>query len=73
MDGGLFSYEVQLIKPDRWIYEELLRRYQISPEEAVFFDDSLPNIETACSLGIHGIHFTGYEDARKKLEALLAQ
>lgn len=21
MDGGLFSYEVQLIKPDRWIYE----------------------------------------------------
>ena len=73
MDGGLFSYEVQLIKPDRWIYEELLRRYQICPEEAVFFDDSLPNIETACSLGIHGIHFTGYEDARKKLEALLAQ
>ena len=73
LDGGVFSYEVQLIKPDRWIYEELLRRYQICPEEAVFFDDSLPNIETACSLGIHGIHFTGYEDARKNLEALLAQ
>ena len=73
MDGGIFSYEVKMIKPSRWIFEELLYRYNIRPEEAVFFDDSAANAEAARQVGIHGIQFLGYEDARQKLENLLAR
>ena len=73
MDGGIFSYEVKMIKPSRWIFEELLYRYKLNREEAVFFDDSAANAEAACQVGLHGIQFTGYEDARQKLESLLAR
>ena len=73
MDGGIFSYEVKMIKPSRWIFEELLYRYGINREEAVFFDDNAANAEAACQVGLHGIQFTGYEDARQKLESLLAR
>lgn len=72
MDGGIFSYEVKLIKPDKWIYLELMDRYGIVPEEAVFFDDNAKNVEAACALGIHGIQFTGYEQAMEALRQLEA-
>lgn len=60
MDGGIFSYEVKMIKPSRWIFEELLYRYKLNREEAVFFDDSAANarsrparlVSTASSLRV---------------------
>ncbi|MCI6466692.1 MAG: HAD family phosphatase [Faecalicatena sp.] len=69
-DGGILSYREKLIKPEPMIYKTLLERYQIHPEEAVFLDDSLPNVEAAKALGIHGIHFTSYEKAVAELETL---
>lgn len=36
MDGGLFSYEVKMVKPNRWLFAELMRRYQLTPEECIF-------------------------------------
>lgn len=70
MDGGLFSYEVKMIKPNPWIYEELLERYGIKPEEAIFFDDNLKNVEAANKRGILGIQFQGYDEAMKELKRL---
>ena len=69
-DGGILSYREKLIKPDPMIYNTLLERYQINPDEAVFLDDSLPNVEAARALGIHAIHFTSHEKAVAELEAL---
>ena len=43
-DGGIFSYEVQSIKPEEKIYRLLLERYRIRPERAVFFDDRPVNV-----------------------------
>ncbi len=71
MDGGLFSYEVKMIKPSPWIYLELCQRYGIRPEEAVFIDDNADNIQTARALGLHAILFTSYEAASRELEALI--
>lgn len=73
MDGGLFSYQVKMIKPSPWIYAELFRRYQITPEEAVFIDDTAENIEAAKALGLHTIHFTSYEQAVEELKKLGVQ
>lgn len=52
MDGGLFSYEVQMVKPNRWLYEELLLRYGLKAEECIFFDDNRENVEAANRLGM---------------------
>lgn len=57
-DGGIFSYKEKCIKPDPEIYRRLLKRYDIKPEQAVFYDDRPENVEAAKKLGIRGILFT---------------
>lgn len=44
-------------KPYADIYELLLKRYQVTPQQAVFIDDNLQNVAAACALGMQGIHF----------------
>jgi len=56
MDGELVSYMINEVKPERAIYEELLRRFNLNPKETVFFDDRLENTKGAEALGIIGIH-----------------
>lgn len=68
MDGGLFSYEVQMIKPNPWIFAEFCKRFDVNPQEAVFLDDSAANIAAAKEMGFSTIHFTSYEDAAEKLK-----
>ena len=70
MDGGILSYKEHLIKPEAAIYELLLERYNLVPEECVFLDDTLINVEAAEALGIHGIHFKTKEQAEEELRAL---
>lgn len=69
-DGAVFSYEVKHIKPEPEIFEELFRRFSLKPEECVFLDDLEANIEGAVNMGMHGIVFTGLEDALGKLKVL---
>lgn len=57
-DGGIFSYCEKSIKPDKTIYKLLLERYDIHPEETLFFDDRTDNVAVAKELGIQGIVFT---------------
>ena len=68
MDGGLFSYEVKMVKPNRWLFAELMERYHLKAEECIFFDDNPKNAQAACEIGMTGITFCGYEDALHKLE-----
>lgn len=70
MDGGLFSFEVKMIKPCKWIFAELLERFALDPAETVFLDDNLQNAEAASRMGMTGIHFLGYEQAKEQLAAL---
>ncbi|MBS4980245.1 MAG: HAD family phosphatase [Lachnospiraceae bacterium] len=57
-DGGVFSYKEKCIKPEEKIYKILLTRYNIKPENAVFFDDRPENVEAAKLLGIQGVLFS---------------
>ncbi len=70
MDGGILSYKEKIIKPDAAIYKLLLTRYQMKPEECVFLDDTLRNVEAARALGIAGILFQTKEQAEEELRAL---
>lgn len=69
-DGAVISYRIGLIKPDPKIYEYILEKFDIKPEEAVFIDDNADNIEAAKKFGINTILFTGKEEADRQLKKL---
>ena len=71
LDGGVMSYEVHQIKPNEDIYQTLLARYGLLPEETVFLDDSAANIAAAVRLGIHGIQVFSQKQAKQELQELL--
>lgn len=73
VDGAVISYEVKVIKPEAQIYEILLDKYSLVPEETVFLDDREVNVRGAEKAGMTGIHFTDYESARAELENKLAK
>ena len=56
IDGYVLSYEYHQIKPYKAIYETLIHKYNIKPEEALFVDDKQENIDTANKYGIKGHH-----------------
>ena len=51
-----FSHELGLRKPDEDIFLHVLSDTGIRPEETVFIDDFIENIQTARKLGIQTIH-----------------
>lgn len=71
-DGGVISYEVELMKPEAEIYDRLAQKYGFEPEEAVFIDDRQVNVDGAIARGYHGILFENYEQAKKELQELLS-
>ena len=71
VDGQLFSFEVHQIKPEPEIYQTLLQKYDLKPEECVFLDDRSENIKGAERAGIYGIQFTGYEASKEELDEML--
>lgn len=70
VDGGILSYQDQVIKPDKEIYNLLMSRYQLEPQECVFLDDLKDNIKTAKELGMHTVLFTTKEEAQDELRKL---
>lgn len=71
VDGKVVSAFVKMIKPNADIYELLLNKYDLKAQECVFLDDRTDNIEGARKVGMHGIVFQNYEQAKKELDALL--
>ena len=69
-DGGIFSGDELLIKPEPTIYQCLQTRYALDPAKTVFLDDLLPNIQAAQAEGWHGIHFHNAQQATQELQAL---
>lgn len=67
-DGGVASFAEKLMKPDKDIYEKLMERYDLKPEECLFMDDTALNIDGAENVGMKGIVFTTAEDAMDKLK-----
>lgn len=72
-DGGIFSFEEQLIKPEPAIYQLLITRYHLNPEECVFIDDTFYNLPMAEYFGIHTILYQNQAQAEKDLDALLSR
>ena len=57
-DGKIISGRDFLIKPDPAIYELAISRFDLIPEETLFIDDRLDNIQAAQNLNFQTIHLT---------------
>ena len=70
VDGAIYSYDVGLRKPDKSIYIKACELAKVNPEESVFIDDLIENIDGAKKVGIKGIHYTDIEKLNKSLKQL---
>jgi putative hydrolase of the HAD superfamily len=70
VDGGVISSEVKQIKPEPFIHQSLIDKYDITPERAVFLDDLEENLLGAKPFGFHTIQVKGYTQALEELRKL---
>jgi glucose-1-phosphatase len=55
-EKAYFSFELHLRKPNRDIFEYVLKDSRLNPEETLLIDDTYENIVTALDLGLQAIH-----------------
>lgn len=70
-EGGVVSYEDNLIKPNEKIYKLILERYNLDPKESIFIDDMKENVEAAERLGINGINLKNPSELKELLNKYL--
>jgi putative hydrolase of the HAD superfamily len=70
VDFFISSCFVHYRKPDADLYRLALDCAQVMPEQAVYIDDRAMFVEVARTMGIQGIHHTGFESTRTALAAL---
>jgi 2-haloacid dehalogenase len=69
-DGFVISGIEGVAKPDRRIFQILLRRYRLEPAATVFIDDSPANVEAARGLGMTALRYTSAGQLRGQLRSL---
>ena len=70
-DGGIISGEAKFSKPDNRIYEILVEKYSLVPEESLFIDDLEKNVKAAESVGMNGLVTYGSTDISKEIRKTL--
>lgn len=55
--GKIISAEEKIVKPNKAIYELILNRFSLTPEECLFLDDKPENIASAADCNINGYVF----------------
>ena len=69
-DEVVLSWKVHMRKPEREIYEYVLKRMGLMPEEVVFIDNYPVNLPTAKKMGIHTILYKNPEQLKRDLKKL---
>ena len=66
-DGGIYSYQEHIIKPDKRIYNLLIDKYSLKKSETIFFDDKEKNVISAINQGISSYVFKSIEDIKNNI------
>jgi len=67
------SYQMKVLKPSAQIYNEVIRQIGCKPEEALFIDDSVKNIEGAKACGITTLLYNQGDDLVSALSQVLGE
>ena len=70
-DDMVISAEIGVAKPDPRIYHVALQNLMVKPEESVFIDDMLRNVEAARKIGMYAVQFIQPDQAVTELSELL--
>jgi len=71
-DGGVISAQAKFTKPHSRIYEILLEKYSLMPEECLFIDDIEINVKAAEAVGMKGLVTFGSIGIEKEIKKALA-
>jgi len=72
-DVSVFSAEEGIQKPHAEIYRRAVARLGVAPQEAVFVDDTLANVEGARLIGMRALHFRDSVGLRDEIGRLLGE
>lgn len=70
------SSQIKQAKPHREIYQHVIDATDMNPEDIIFIDDQIKNVEAARAVGINAIHVAdyknpqSYQDVEAELKAL---
>jgi HAD superfamily hydrolase (TIGR01509 family) len=70
IDTFYFSDEIGAVKPDREIYEHVIRDLGLPPHRIAFFDDTPVNVEAAREAGLIAYAVDGIADLTTRLQNL---
>jgi putative hydrolase of the HAD superfamily len=68
-DQVTLSYEIHAVKPEPAVYEHCLEGLNTPPEQTLFLDDRIENVQGAELLGIRAIQFTSRDDVMLRLRS----
>jgi len=69
-DDIVVSGDEGLVKPDKSIYELLLKRYNLLAQECIFIDDNIDNVKAAEQLGFSAILYKNSDYLKQDLSSL---
>lgn len=72
-DGGIISSEVKVSKPDSRIFDILLNKYSLIPEECLYVDDIEINVKAGEAAGMKGLITFGSPEISGEIEKALAR
>lgn len=70
-DGGLISAEARSSKPEKRIYEIMMEKFSLQPEECLFIDDLEANVRSAEAIGMTGLFTNGSVEIAREIEKVL--
>ena len=76
-DGGfdpiLYSWQVEMLKPHKGIFELALKKLKAEPAEIIFIDDKSEHIQGARQVGMRAILFDDTESAIVQIRTMIKQ
>ncbi|HRE40044.1 MAG TPA: HAD-IA family hydrolase [Ignavibacteria bacterium] len=68
----ILSYKVSMMKPQSKIFNYVINKYQLDPEETLLIDDMKDNIISASKIGLHSIHYRSHKKFQKDFKKFLS-
>jgi epoxide hydrolase-like predicted phosphatase len=72
-DDIVYSHEVGLAKPDPAIYELAASRLHVRPNQIVFLDDLVINVNAARAAGWHGVHHVNTSRSIAEIDTIIRE
>ena len=66
-DDIIVSGKIKMIKPEKQIFEYVIKKHCINPEKTLFIDNNIENVKASKELNFKGIHFRNPQQLKTEL------